>query len=197
LEPSTVSDILNFEGHNGWVTSLSVGQDSKGQPLLVSGSRDRTLIVWSLDLENPQEEYNIEGKPLPNDQRRVGKPLKSLKGHSHFVSSVSISKDSNFVVSGSWDKTLRLWDLNTFRTIKLFSGHTKDVLATTFTHDNRMIISGGMDKTMRIWNTKGENKHTSTEFDGWVSSLTHLKQGKDSSYIAVGIFICIKYRILG
>jgi len=49
-----------------------------------------------------------------------------------------------------------------------------------------MIISGGMDKTMRIWNTKGENKHTSTEFDGWVSSLTHLKQGKDNSYIAVG-----------
>ena len=97
-----------------------------------------------------------------------------------------MSRDSNYVVSGSWDRTLRLWDLNTYKSVKVFSGHTKDVLSTTFTHDNRMIISGGMDKTMRIWNTKGENKHTSSDFDGWVSSLCHLKQGKDSSYIAVG-----------
>jgi guanine nucleotide-binding protein subunit beta-2-like 1 protein len=97
-----------------------------------------------------------------------------------------MSKDSSFVVSGSWDKTLRLWDLNNFTCKKLFLGHTKDVLATTFTHDNRMIVSGGMDNTMRIWNTKGDNKHTSTDFRGWVSNLTHLKNGKDTSLIAVG-----------
>jgi guanine nucleotide-binding protein subunit beta-2-like 1 protein len=110
-----------------------------------------------------------------------------MKGHSHFVSSVSISRENNFVVSSSWDKTLRLWDLNTFKTKQLFCGHTKDVLAATFANDNRMIISGGMDKTMRIWNIKGENRHTSNDFNGWVSSLTHLKQGKDA-FIAVGIY---------
>jgi WD40 repeat protein len=48
-----------------------------------------------------------------------------------------------------------------------------------------MIISGGMDKTMRIWNIKGENRHTSTDFNGWVSSLTLLKQGKEN-LVAVG-----------
>ena len=64
-------------------------------------------------------------------------------------------------------------------------GHTKDVLCSSFTTDNRMIISGGMDKTMRIWNIKGENRHTSDEFGGWVSCFTHLKQGKESS-VAVG-----------
>jgi len=48
-----------------------------------------------------------------------------------------------------------------------------------------MIISGGMDKSMRIWNIKGENKHTSTDFSGWVSSLTLLKQGKEN-FVAVG-----------
>jgi WD40 repeat protein len=75
--------------------------------------------------------------------------------------------------------------LNTFKTKQLFTGHTKDVLAATFANDNRMIISGGMDKTMRIWNIKGENRHTSTDFNGWVSTLTHLKQGKEA-YVAVG-----------
>jgi WD40 repeat protein len=48
-----------------------------------------------------------------------------------------------------------------------------------------MIISGGMDKTMRIWNIKGENRHTSNDFTGWVSSLTLLKQGKEN-FVAVG-----------
>lgn len=108
-----------------------------------------------------------------------------MKGHSHFVSSVDISKDNKFVISSSWDKTLRLWDLNTFSTKQLFKGHTKDVLTATFGNDNRMIISGGMDNTMKIWNIKGEDRHSADKFNGWVSSLTHLKQGKDS-YIAVG-----------
>jgi len=45
-----------------------------------------------------------------------------------------------------------------------------------------------MDKTMRIWNIKGENKHTSTDFSGWVSSLTLLKQGKEN-FVAVGKLI--------
>lgn len=114
--------------------------------------------------------------------------MKSLKGHSHFVSSVSISKDNNYVISSSWDRTLRLWDLNTFKTKQLFSGHTKDVLSATFANDNRMIISGGMDNTMRIWNIKGENRHVSTEFSGWVSCLTLLKQGKEN-FLAVGKII--------
>jgi guanine nucleotide-binding protein subunit beta-2-like 1 protein len=122
---------------------------------------------------------------VKRSDRRVGKPLKSLKGHSHFVSQVNISRDNNFVISSSWDRTLRLWDLSNFKTKQLFSGHTKDVLTATFATDNRMIISGGMDKTMRIWNIKGENRHTSTDFNGWVSSLTLLKQGKEN-LVAVG-----------
>jgi len=37
---------------------------------------------------------------------------KSLLGHNHFISDVVMSSDGQFALSGSWDKTLRLWDLN-------------------------------------------------------------------------------------
>jgi guanine nucleotide-binding protein subunit beta-2-like 1 protein len=181
----TVTCIGSLYGHNGWITSLSVGEDANGYPLLISGSRDRTLIVWNLDLENEEVQQNNDEKEIPQSEKKIGKPLKSLKGHSHFVSSVSISKDNNFVISSSWDKTLRLWDLSTFKTKTLLSGHTKDVLCATFTNDNRMIISGGMDKTMRIWNSKGENRYINTDFQGWVSCLSLLKQGKEN-FVAVG-----------
>jgi guanine nucleotide-binding protein subunit beta-2-like 1 protein len=178
-----VKYIGQLEGHNGWVTSLTCGVDANGKPLLVSGSRDRTLIVWKLDLDNP-EMINPEDQSVDKEYK-VGKPFKSLKGHSHFVSSVAISRDSKHVVSGSWDKTLRLWDLNTMTTRKLFTGHTKDVLSVAFSQDNRMILSGGMDKTLRFWNTLGDNKFTSNQFNGWVSSICNVKQGKDS-ILAIG-----------
>jgi len=180
----TVEYIGKLEGHNGWVTTLAVGQDqTTNKTLLVSGSRDRSLIVWSLDLENP-EPINTTESAEPVDWF-VGKPFRALKGHSHFVSSISMSRDSKYVVSGSWDKTLRLWDLSTYKTKQIFIGHEKDVLSVAFSLDNRMIISGGMDKTLRYWNIKGENKHVNTDSKGWVSSMTHIKQGKES-LLAVG-----------
>ena len=42
-----------------------------------------------------------------------------------------------FALSGSWDGTLRLWDLNTGTTTRRFVGHTKDVLSVAFSVDNR------------------------------------------------------------
>ena len=80
---------------------------------------------------------------------------------------------------------MRLWDLNTFTTKALLSGHSKDVLSVAFSQDNRLIISGGMDKRMIFWNIKGEEKFRSDDFDGWVSSIKHITQDKESS-IAVG-----------
>lgn len=141
------------------------------------------MIVWSLNLENPEE--IVKGEKETEKDYKVGKPYRSLKGHSHFVSSLAIARDSKHVVSGSWDKTLRLWDLSTMTTKQLFTGHTKDVLSVAFSQDNRMIISGSMDKTMRLWNIKGEEKFNYNNFDGWVSTISHIRQDKDG-LLAVG-----------
>jgi guanine nucleotide-binding protein subunit beta-2-like 1 protein len=52
---------------------------------------------------------------------------------------VVISSDGQFALSGSWDGTLRLWDLNTGNTTRRFVGHTKDVLSVAFSVDNRQV----------------------------------------------------------
>ena len=71
-----------------------------------------------------------------------------------------ISSDGQFALSGSWDATLRLWDLNAGVTTRRFVGHTKDVLSVAFSADNRQIVSGSRDKTIKLWNTLGECKYT-------------------------------------
>jgi len=81
---------------------------------------------------------------------------------------------------------LRLWDLTTNKTKQVFVGHTKDVLACSFSSDNRIIYSGGMDKTVKIWNVQGKNQYNSNDFNGWVSCLTNIRQGKEGPLIAVG-----------
>lgn len=70
---------------------------------------DKTLIVWK----------------LTRDEANYGTPQKRLHGHSHFVSDVVLSSDGNYALSGSWDKTLRLWDLAAGRTTRRFEDHTK------------------------------------------------------------------------
>jgi guanine nucleotide-binding protein subunit beta-2-like 1 protein len=145
----------DLKGHNGWVTAIAT--TSEQPDMLLSASRDKTLIVWTLKREEDS----------------FGQPHKRLRGHSHFVQDVAISSDGQFALSGSWDATLRLWDLSTGRTTRQFIGHTKDVLSVAFSADNRQIVSGSRDRTINLWNTLGVLKYTINEdcHTEWVSCV--------------------------
>jgi guanine nucleotide-binding protein subunit beta-2-like 1 protein len=145
-----------LKGHNGWVTCLATS--SENPDLLISGSRDKNLIIWTITRESDQN---------------YGQPKKALTGHSHFIQDMVISSDGQFALTGSWDATLRLWDLNAGITTRRFVGHTKDVLSVAFSADNRQIVSGARDKTIKLWNTLGECKYTIDEngHTEWVSCV--------------------------
>ena len=123
-----------LEGHGNAVTSLVCGKNKDDSPLLLSGSRDKCIIQWELNFEGVQVKIkDDEDKEVT--KTLVGKPLKSLHGHNHFVSSLALNSDGTKLVSGSWDKTIRLWDVQTSKSDLIFKGHTKDVLSVAFSHD--------------------------------------------------------------
>lgn len=144
-----------LKGHGGWVTAIATSAANPN--MIVSGSRDKNLIVWELTKE----------------QNNYGYAKRSLSGHAHFVSDVVISSDGQFAISGSWDKTLRLWELATGKTTRRFIDHEKDVLSVAFSQDNRQIVSASRDRTIKLWNTLGECKFTITEggHSDWVSCV--------------------------
>lgn len=83
-------------------------------------------------------------------------------------------------MTGSWDGTLRLWDIKKGVTSRRFVSHTRDVLAVAFSPDNRQIASGGRDKNLKIWNTVGECKFTVEQnaHTDWVSCVKFYQDTK-------------------
>jgi len=173
-----------LEGHAGPVTSLVCGTNADNSILLISGSRDKTIMQWELDFNGKVVEYK-DDQDKPHTKTLIGKPYKSFHGHNHFISSLALNSDCSKLISGSWDKTLRLWDVSTAQTEKIFKGHSKDVLTVGFSDDERLIFSGGMDNTLKYWNTIGELRYDNHQFRGWVSCILNFQKDKQK-YIAVG-----------
>ncbi|ETS62557.1 hypothetical protein PaG_03192 [Moesziomyces aphidis] len=173
-DPELWSESLVYKGslagHKGWITAIATSQENPD--LLLTASRDRTIIVWQLS----------------RDDSNYGYPKRILHGHNHFVSDIVISSDGQFALSASWDKTLRLWDLNTGTTTRRFVGHTADVLSVSFSADNRQIVSGSRDRTIKLWNTLGECKFNITD-DGhseWVSCVRFSPNPQNPVIVSAG-----------
>ena len=71
-------------------------------------------------------------------------------GHAAPITSVSFSYDGRYVLSGSKDHTMKLWDVFSGREIRTFRGHTDTVSTVAFVPRSRLVISGSWDHTLKI-----------------------------------------------
>ncbi|MBF0541007.1 MAG: caspase family protein [Nitrospirae bacterium] len=90
----------------------------------------------------------------------TGKLSKVLKSHNNKIEDLSISNDGRYLVSGSSDSTVKVWDINNnFSLVSTLSGHTTAVFAVAiFKEDNDYkIVSAGDDNKLKLWSLN-ENK---------------------------------------
>ncbi|EJD53109.1 WD40 repeat-like protein [Auricularia subglabra TFB-10046 SS5] len=143
--------------------------------LIVTGSRDHTLRVWKLPREG-DEEYKCYGADNGDD----GDPTEDvddnpyherlLEGHDHAVR--ALAARGRTLVSGSYDCTVRVWDIITGACKWVLVGHTQKVYSVVMDHARNQVCSGSMDGTVRVWSlATGQCEHTLTGHTSLVGLL--------------------------
>ncbi|MDR1912638.1 MAG: caspase family protein [Helicobacteraceae bacterium] len=108
----------------------------------------------------------------------------TFTGHSSLVNSVAFSADNRYVLSGSDDNTVRLWDIKTGKEIRRFTGHSSSVYSVAFSADGKYALSGSGDKTVRLWDIKTGKEIR--RFTGHSSSVYSVAFSFDSRYALSG-----------
>lgn len=144
---------------------------------IITGSRDKTIKLWNPAGTGFTEEHCMRGATHfisslcalpPSDQYPDGlilagsndcaiygfsfdsaEPILKLLGHSENVCAL-VAGNLGTIVSGSWDKTARVWHGQ--RCVATLSGHTQAVWAVALLPDHALVLTGSADKAVFLWN---------------------------------------------
>jgi len=97
---------LTFEGH--WPTSIAF---LGNQQRIAAGNRGGQILIWDLPAEAPEPTPPDDGKskePVVPDHV----PQRQLVGHDNAISHLRTTSDGSTLLSASYDRTIRVWDVN-------------------------------------------------------------------------------------
>ena len=172
----TAEPLGTFRGSRVAVESLAFRADGRQ---LVSGAADGAITVWNPEasalevMEGTVEQpasvvaLSADGKRLATAGVSSDRPAiivfdlaakkvsHTLLGHDGPIRSLAFSPDGSRLVSGSADRSARIWDLGNSESPELirFNGHAGEVTAVAFSANAQQVMSGAADKTLKLWNT--------------------------------------------
>ncbi|ETO07018.1 hypothetical protein RFI_30374 [Reticulomyxa filosa] len=137
-------------------------------------TQDYELLLQKLNHQHKEEE-KVENKKQSYEYTALSslsinfnlfrssyKLINTFNGHTNIVPSIDYSTfdDCQFICSGSYDKTVRVWDINKNKQIQSFNRHLLDVCCVKFSqyhyhnHHCNVVCSSSSDKTIRFWDFK-------------------------------------------
>ncbi|KAK2793994.1 hypothetical protein FQN51_000967 [Onygenales sp. PD_10] len=140
--PPTFDDIISSHG-SAFINSLAYYPPSSDYPegLIFSGGQD-TII-----------EARQPGKPADANADAM------LLGHTHNVCAIDVSHEGQWIVSGSWDSSAKIWRVGKWECEVTLEGHQGSVWAV-LAYDKTTVITGCADQTIRIFNVSGKLSRT-------------------------------------
>ena len=136
--------IKTYEIHADTIESIALSPDNAK---LLTASMDEFSAV--IDLENLDDTEPID------DQ------AKWLTQHVGRVLSTLYHPDGNYFVTGSEDKTLKIWDPKTYTVLVSFDGNDDSVYSLAYATGENVIVSGAADNVVRTWRiTQNNNGNT-------------------------------------
>lgn len=96
--------------------------------------------------------WNVESIFSGNIDNMIKKLI--FEGHTDTVTEVIFSPDGNLLVSGSKDKTIRIWDVKTGVEINQLEGHSNSITDLAFSPSGNYLASGSSDGTVRLWDVE-------------------------------------------
>jgi len=111
--------------------------------------------------------------------------VQTFSGHINMISSCDFSPDERWVCTGSWDKSILIWDVNagTYRKsgpLHLSDGHDGSVSGCRFFHNGTTILSSSYDETLIVWDVNNACKKFSLQgHSGWVTDCDISKDDKN------------------
>ncbi len=112
----------------------------------------------------------------------LAKPIVSFQGHTASINTVDFAADSRSFISGSDDKTIKLWQVSNPKAVRTFKGHKAAVTSVMFMPDGEGMISISKDKTLKLWSLSSGTELDSIKI-GRVTSTLLLP---DASHILFG-----------
>ncbi|KAI7907669.1 quinon protein alcohol dehydrogenase-like superfamily [Cokeromyces recurvatus] len=114
-----------------------------------SASTSTTTIAPTLVRKAWKDVYS-ERLMIERNWRNNNYKLTVLSGHTDGVMCVQFCDAINILMTGSYDKTVRIWNLESGELIRTLTGHTRCVRALQF--DEAKLVTASMDHTLKIWN---------------------------------------------
>ncbi|KAK1303679.1 hypothetical protein QJS10_CPB11g00120 [Acorus calamus] len=114
----------------------------KGGNFFVSGSRDRTIKVWSLDGLSEDIDHVTQLK---------AKATVAAHADDKDINSLAISPNDGLVCSGSQDHTACIWRLPELVLVMVLKGHKRGIWSVEFSPVDKCVLTSSGDKTIKIW----------------------------------------------
>ncbi len=144
----------------------ALGDDSAGN-ILATGDTNCEIWLWQTALS------------AARGSRDIGTHVSTLKGHENWVCAIAFSSDGKRLLSGSADRMIKLWDVETSECLQTFAGHGNWVMSVVFSPDGKLLASGSADRTIKLWDVKtGECLQTLEGHKHGVWSVAFSPDGK-------------------